>query len=104
MTSSQKDDYMLRNARCWLAWAMFDCGVCSLCTRRWRRALRAYPDAHARGRQLRRGCQEPALPLMKYVVNAIGAKVHPEEFQVTSSGQVMVPLYAPTGAACAWRH
>jgi hypothetical protein len=31
-------------------------------------------------------------PLMKYVVNAIGAKVHPEEFQLTSSGQLMVPL------------
>jgi hypothetical protein len=35
-----------------------------------------------------------SFPLMKYVVNVIGAKFHPEEFHLTSSGELIAP-YTP---------
>lgn len=39
-------------------------------------------------------------PLMKYVVNVFGAKAHPEEFHLTSSGQLMVPYAADGKGLC----
>jgi hypothetical protein len=79
---------MTRNARYWPAWTIV---VAACATSAWGgggNALRAYPDAIPEDTNFDSVVKSQPFPVMKYVVNVVGAKVHPEEFHVTSSGQL----------------
>ena len=81
---------MTRNARYWPAWTIV---VAACATSAWGgggNALRAYPDAIPEDTNFDSVVKSQPFPVMKYVVNVIGAKVHPEEFHVTSSGRACI--------------
>ena len=91
---------MMRNASCWPAWTML---VAACATSAWGgggNALRAYPDVMPEDASFDAVVKSQPFPFMKYVVNVVGAKVHPEEFHVTSSGQVIAPHTADWKGLC----
>lgn len=53
--------------------------------------LRAYPDPVPDDVTFDTVVKSQSLPFMKYPVNALGTKVHPEEFHLTSSGELILP-------------
>ncbi len=91
---------MLHNERRRLAWVMLIVACAASARGDGGGPLRAYPDVMPADVSFDAVVKSQSLPLMKYVVNVIGAKVHPEEFHVTSSGQLMVPYTAEWSGLC----
>jgi len=91
---------MIRNTRCWLALAMLGVACATSAQGGDGNALRAYPDAIPKDTNSDSVVKSQPFPFMKYVVNVIGAKVHPEEFHVTSSGELIVPYTADWKGLC----
>jgi predicted RNA binding protein with dsRBD fold (UPF0201 family) len=91
---------MIRNTRYWLAWAMFVAACATSARGEDGSALRAYPDVMPADVSFDAVVKSQPFPFMKYVVNIIGAKVHPEEFHVTSAGEIIAPHTADWKGLC----
>ena len=82
---------MTSNQRHRLCWA-FLLATCT--TSAWgsdAAALRAYPDPVPEDASFDTVVKSQSFPFMKYPVNVLGTKVHPEEFHLTSSGEIILP-------------
>jgi len=82
---------MMHNTGRWLTWAIV---IMACATPVWggdAAALRAYPNPLPEDANFDTVVKSQPFPFMKYPVNIIGAKVHPEEFHVTPSGQLVLP-------------
>ena len=69
---------MIYNAKCRLAGTMLLVACATWARAEGGNALRAYPDAMPEDTSFDSVVKSQPFPLMKYVVNAIGAKVHPK--------------------------
>ncbi len=82
---------MASERRKWLMWAFLFAFSASSARGGDAAALRAYPDPVPEDVTFDAVVKSQSLPFMKYPVNALGAKVHPEEFHLTSSGEIILP-------------
>ena len=65
-----------------------------------RPALRAYPNPVPEDTSFDTVVKSQPFPFMKYPVTIIGAKVHPEEFHLTPSGQLILPYGSDWKGLC----